>query len=66
MLDQLYLSRVGGEEKHDGKACQKAGVLDGEGEEKAAAACVLFLTTHLVHLRKLRSTNTERNKLKLL
>lgn len=59
VLAQLYLSRVCGEEKHDGEARQKAGILDGEGEEEAAAACVLFLTTHLVHLWKLRGTDTE-------
>lgn len=31
-LAQLDLARVGGEEEHDGKACQKAGILDGKGE----------------------------------
>lgn len=54
-LEQLYLSRVGGEEQHDGEACQQPGVLDGKGEEEAAAAGVLLLTTHLIHLWKLRS-----------
>lgn len=54
MLAQLYLSRVGGEEEHDGEARQQAGILDGKGKEEAAAACVLFLATHLIHLWKLR------------
>lgn len=57
MLAQLYLTRVGGEEEHDGEARQQSSVLDGKGEEEAAAARVLFLTTHLIHLWKLRSTN---------
>lgn len=55
VLAQLYLSRVGGEEQHDGEARQQASVLDGKGEEEAASTCVLFLTTHLIHLWKLRS-----------
>lgn len=55
MLGQLYLPRVCGEEEHDGEARQQAGVLDGKGEEEAAAACVFFLPTHLVHLWKLRN-----------
>ena len=54
-LGQLYLSRVGGEEEHDGEARQQTGVLDGKGEEEAAAACVLFLPTHLIHLWKLKN-----------
>ena len=65
MLAQLYLSRVGGEEEHDGEACQQAGVLDGEGEEEAAAAGVLLLAAHLIHLWELKSIKTER-KLKSL
>lgn len=60
MLSQLYLSRVGGEEEHDGEARQQAGVLDGEGEKEAAAASILFLTTHLIHLWELRVKNRER------
>lgn len=52
MLAQLYLSGVGGEEEHDGEARQQPGVLDGESEEEAAATCILFLPTHLVHLWK--------------
>lgn len=52
VLAQLYLSRVGGEKEHDGEARQQAGVLDGEGEEEAAAARVLLLTTYFVHLWK--------------
>lgn len=52
VLAQLYLTRVGGEEEHDGEARQQSSVLDGKGEEEAAAARVLFLTTHLIHLWK--------------
>lgn len=63
LLVQPYLSRVGGEEEHDGEARQQAGILDGKGEEEAAAARVLFLTTHLVHLWKLRSTKQSDNNL---
>lgn len=63
MLAQLYLSGVGGEEEHDGEARQQAGVLDGEGEEEAAAARVLFLTTHLVHLWELRDRKTNKKEL---
>lgn len=55
-LAQLYLSRVGGEEEHDGEACQEACILDSKGEEEAAAARVFFLPTHLIHLRELRTT----------
>lgn len=55
-LAELYLSRVRGEEEHDGEARQQAGVLDGKGEEEAAAARLLFFPTHLVHLRELRNT----------
>lgn len=55
VLAQLYLSRVGGEQEHDGEACQQTSILDGKGEQKAAAACVLFLTTHLVHLWELKN-----------
>lgn len=55
MLAQLYLSRVGGEEEHDGEARQQAGVLDGKGEEEAAAASILFLPTDLIHLWELKS-----------
>lgn len=59
VLDQLYLPGVDGEEEHDGEARQQAGVLDGEGEEEAAAARVLFLPTHLVHLWELiRESNS--------
>lgn len=29
---QLDLSGEGGEEEHDGEACQKAGILDGKGD----------------------------------
>lgn len=53
LLAQLYLSRVRRQEEHDGEARQEAGVLDAKGEEEAAAACILFLTTHLIHLWKL-------------
>lgn len=56
LLAQLYLSRVGGEEEHDGEACQEACILDSKGEEEAAAARVFFLPTHLIHLRELRTT----------
>lgn len=31
-LSHLDLSRVGGEEEHDGEACQKASILDGKAE----------------------------------
>jgi len=50
-LSELDLSRVGGEQQHDGEARQQAGVLDGKSDEESAATGVLFLTTHLVHLR---------------
>lgn len=50
------MARVCGEEEHDGEARQQAGVLDGKGEEEAAAARLLFFPTHLVHLRELGNT----------
>lgn len=53
-LAQLDLSWIGGEEEHDGEARQESRILDAEGDEEPAATCVLFLTTHLVHLWKLR------------
>lgn len=53
VLADVYLLRIHGEEEHDGEARQQAGVLDGESEEEAAATCVLFLPTHLVHLWEL-------------
>lgn len=56
MLSQLYLSRIVGEEQHDGEACEQTSILNGKDEEEAAATCILFLTTHLIHLWKLRST----------
>lgn len=59
MLADVYLPRIHGEEQHDGEARQQPGVLDGEGEEEAAATCVLFLPTHLVHLWEL-GDNTSR------
>lgn len=55
-LSQLDLSRVGGEEEHDGEACQKPSILNGKGEQEASAACVLFFATHLIHFRKLSRT----------
>lgn len=57
-LSQLDLSRVGGEEEHDGEACQEAGVLDGESDQEASAACILFFPTHLIHFWKLSRTKT--------
>ncbi len=62
MLAQLYLSRVGGEEEHDGEARQQAGVLDGKGEEEAAAARILFFATYLIHLWKLRGIKQKENE----
>lgn len=62
LLDQLDLPGVGGEEEHDGEARQQAGVLDGEGEEEAAAAGVLFLATHLVHLWELEEHKNRERK----
>lgn len=55
-LADVYLLRVHGEEEHDGEACQQAGVLDGEGDEEAAAARLLLLPAHLVHLWELGET----------
>lgn len=55
-LAHVYLLRVHGEDEHDGEARQQAGVLDGEGDEEAAAARFLFLPTHLVHLWELGDT----------
>lgn len=60
-LAQLYLPRVHGEEEHDGEARQQAGVLDGKNDKEAAAARILLLTTHLVHLWKLRSRKKQRH-----
>lgn len=58
MLVDAYLLRIHGEEEHDGEARQQTGVLDGEGEEEAAATRVLFLPTHLVHLWELGDTTS--------
>lgn len=60
LLAQLDLPGVGGEEEHDGEAGEQAGVLDGKGEEEAATARVLFLATHLIHLRELKHIKKER------
>lgn len=58
LLGNVHLLRIHGEEQHDGEARQQTGVLDGEGEEEAAATRVLFLPTHLVHLWELGDTTS--------
>lgn len=66
LLAQLYLSRVHSEEEHDGEACQQASILDGKGEKKAATTCILFFTTDLIHLWKLKSGKQNDNLVKLV
>lgn len=59
LLCKLYLSRVDGEYKHDGKPCEQPCILDGESYQRSTSSGFLFFTTHLIHLRKLQRGTKE-------